>query len=289
MKRAAEEVGPRHELDLVSGSAGGVAGAVLLAEVLGDRRLLEVAELHAERVLEHARSEERGWSWPSPAWPSKRNLTGFSHGAAGIGFALLELHRVTGEGAYRQAAQQAFEYERAWFDPARGNWPDFREDPANRKLTGRRRVPPAFQVAWCHGAPGIALSRIAAARILDDPMLEVEARKGLDVSEATTKGWLGGQEADFCLCHGLAGNAEVLALGGRAAVAEEIARVGMERHSGGAGRWPFAMGAHESPGLMTGLAGVGYFYLRMGAPSVPSVLFPVVGERALGRGAATHA
>ena len=40
--------------------------------------------------------------------PSSRNLTGFGHGAAGIGYAILELFHATGDAKYRRAAEAAF-------------------------------------------------------------------------------------------------------------------------------------------------------------------------------------
>ena len=42
---------------------------------------------------------------------SSNNLTGFSHGAAGIGYALLELYAITKELKFLMAAENAFSYE----------------------------------------------------------------------------------------------------------------------------------------------------------------------------------
>ena len=44
-------------------------------------------------------------------------------------------------------------YERSFFQADHGNWPDFR-DPSKAA-----DAEPTFMVAWCHGAPGIALGR----------------------------------------------------------------------------------------------------------------------------------
>src|SRR5262249_7884271 len=82
--------------------------------------------------------------------------SGFSHGAAGLALALLELHSITGRLDFRDAARRAFDYEETLFDPHRGNWADL------RRPSGTSR----FELAWCNGAPGIALARLRAA-VLD--------------------------------------------------------------------------------------------------------------------------
>ncbi len=58
--------------------------------------------------------------------PAGRHLTGFSHGAAGITYALLRLYAVTGQDELRRAALDGIAHETALFDPARANWPDLR-------------------------------------------------------------------------------------------------------------------------------------------------------------------
>jgi len=54
-------------------------------------------------------------------------------------------------------------------------------------------------------------------------------------------------------------------------VAADIARFGIERYGDGARPWPCGA-AGPTPALMVGLAGTGYFYLRLANPALPSVL-----------------
>ena len=61
-------------------------------------------------------------------------LTGFSHGAAGIAYALLKLHEATGESSFREAALEAEAYETSVFLPEVSNWPDFRTHRRNRVM-----------------------------------------------------------------------------------------------------------------------------------------------------------
>jgi lantibiotic modifying enzyme len=67
---------------------------------------------------------ERGLGWildlagPQP-------LAGFSHGAAGISWALLPLAAATGDERFHQAAREALEYERS-LHTGSASWPDLR-------------------------------------------------------------------------------------------------------------------------------------------------------------------
>ena len=68
-------------------------------------------------------SQGIAWDWP---FPSRGPLTGYSHGAAGIALALLELAARTGAEGFRSAARGAIDYERSLFSSEAGNWPDLR-------------------------------------------------------------------------------------------------------------------------------------------------------------------
>lgn len=193
-----------------------------------------------------------------------------------MGYALLELGHATDDSEYRRAAEQAFRYERYWFDAAVGNWPDFRE----RLAPGKRR-PLSFATYWCHGAPGIALSRLRAYEVLHDERCKDEATAALQTTREKTESTLRSGIGNFSLCHGLTGNAEVLLYGnqvlgkewaGESTLALDVSSEGIETYAGRGLPWPCGTGFGETPNLMLGLAGIGYFYLRLSEPTVPSVL-----------------
>jgi lantibiotic modifying enzyme len=202
-----------------------------------------------------------------------------SHGAAGIGLALAELAAAVKEPRFEQAARAAFAYERRWFDSEAGNWPDFRRTwkrgPAKKA---------AFACTWCHGAPGIALSRLRAWELSGDAQCEAEARLALQTTKRSVQLLLAVPRANYSLCHGIAGNCEVLLQGARVLGAstaddrrlvETAANLGIERYmAGGASSWPWDEGNGGGPGLMTGTAGIGRFYLRLAHAELPSVLLP---------------
>ncbi|HYK57786.1 MAG TPA: lanthionine synthetase LanC family protein, partial [Bryobacteraceae bacterium] len=134
-------------------------------------------------------------------------------------------------------------------------------------------------MAWCHGAPGIALSRLRAWRLTGS----VEARKEAEIAAQTTRRALESSDAanaGFSLCHGCAGNADVLLDASRylnapdlRELAEKVADRGIEQFEAQRLPWPCGIpGAGETSCLMLGAAGVGCFYLRLANPETPSVL-----------------
>jgi type 2 lantibiotic biosynthesis protein LanM len=254
-------------LDLLSGSAGCALVLLGLHARSGDPRLLEAARRCGERLLATAEPcPEGGVGWKGPA--GHRPLAGFSHGAAGIAYALLELASATGDARYRELAHQALTYERALFVPERGNWRDLREPEEAPEGTGT-----GFMVTWCHGAPGIALGRLGSLRHLDG----VEVRAELETALTTTlREGFGGSH---CLCHGDMGNVEPLYLAGERLGEPRWSRAALERaahiiHQGRERGWLCGLPrGTETPGLLMGLAGIGYGLLRLAAPErVPSVL-----------------
>lgn len=261
-------------LDVVSGVAGVIPPLLAIHNRFNRPNLLELAQRCATHLEQTANRTADGWSWKTIDIPGQpqRDLTGFSHGTAGIAWAMLELHRATGEPRYRTAAEQAFRYERRWFDSAQENWPDFRGGLQAEGLS--------FSVAWCHGAPGIGLSRLRAFELTGDP----ECAKEAGAAVRTTTRYLQlptTPQAGYSLCHGCAGNAEFLLEASRVlnqpeplAAAEHAARQGVAWFEANRGAWPCGvMGGGETPNLLLGTAGIGMFYLRLAQPQrIPSVL-----------------
>jgi lantibiotic modifying enzyme len=282
--RVLENLRPRRRatgFDLMSGSAGAIIGLLTLQHLLEDGDGVARAEQFADRLLRTATRRDRHLSWPSEASPAAAHLTGLSHGACGAAQALLELHAMTGTPRWCHAAQGAFAYERDLYDPLARNWPDLRRSGHADHGT------PGYASFWCHGAPGIALSRLRAVELLNDAAAREEARIALDTTVAAVRSGLD-LHANFSLCHGLAGNAEILLIGQHvlgdersadAELAAAVAASGRERYLQ-SGSWPCGTYEGTTPDLFLGLAGIGRFYLRLHAPSLPSLL--LVTPRAFG-------
>ena len=128
-------------------------------------------------------------------------------------------------------------------------------------------------VAWCHGATGIGLARLGVLDVFDTP----EIRAEVDIALRTTLREGFGQ--NHSLCHGDLGNLDVLLVAARMLNKPEYQQA-IDRISamllasidqqGWVTGVPLGV---ETPGLMVGLAGIGYGLLRLAAPEqVPSVL-----------------
>jgi type 2 lantibiotic biosynthesis protein LanM len=253
--------------DLVAGTSGCLISLLTLHTVRPSDRLLASAIQCGERLLASARPMDKGVGWhlqiagPTP-------LAGLSHGVAGIAWPLLRLSAVTGDDRYRETALAALEYERTLYNPAKRNWPDLREG-----ATLEEAVEPHHMWAWCHGAPGVGLGRLAGLTYLDDATVRGEIETAV---ESTLENGFG---RNHCLCHGDLGNLEVVTLAaerlGRPDWTERAGRIAGGILAGVRERgWLFGIpGRTEPPGLMIGLAGIGYGLLRLAEPErIPSVL-----------------
>jgi lantibiotic modifying enzyme len=264
------------EFDLISGVAGAVLALGYGVQATGEPAVLDGLVAAADWLVRMAERTATGWSWRSPGLRNQHNLTGLSHGTAGVAVALLEAYRYIGDERYATGARLAMRYENRWFDRVEGNWPDFRENRADRRSR-------TFVALWCHGAPGIALSRLYAYRVLGEERWRHDALTAIATTQRVTGRLVETGNADFSLCHGLAGNAEAFLIGSRVlgpelvdlAVPALVAAHGAERYAHTGAAWPCGTQTDETPSLLLGLAGIAHFYLRQAVPTVPSVLLPV--------------
>lgn len=249
--------------DVMGGAAGCIAGLLAMHAVAPSNECLAVATACGDHLVRSARATRPGIGWPSALFGVP--LAGFSHGASGIAGSLLALHRLTGESRFREAALAALAYERSLYDPNRRHWADLRP----REEAAAARTP---MVAWCHGAAGIGLSRLGMLSALDSQ----SGRRDIAIAVDATLAW--GFGDNHCLCHGDLGNLDFLLQAGEvlavpawnaevqrltSKILDEIERSG----------WRCGISKPvDTPGLMTGLAGIGYGMLRLAHPqSVPLV------------------
>ena len=281
------EIDSDDRLDVVSGAAGLLLAVLSLHRVTGSPIAIDLATRCGDRLVSAGREIGDGTGWLTPG-TGTRPLAGMSHGAAGIALALLQLDALTNDARYRATAIRGMRYERALFDGDARQWPDLR---------GGASTPPTFTNAWCHGAPGIGLARLATLEVLDDlenschiePVGAVPstARQEIDAAVATTL--REGFAMNHSLCHGALGNLELPSVAAgvfrRADWSRAVARalLNLVDHLQQCGPVCGSLAGLESPGLMTGLAGIGYGLLRLTHPDrVPSVLTlgpPVVPDR----------
>ncbi len=278
-------------LDVLAGSAGAIPALLILYQRYRRNFLLDLAVRHGEHLLDTAQRSDIGWSWNTLNVSMKQDLTGFSHGTAGIAWALLELHAATKEDRFRAAAEQGFRYERHWFSKEHENWPDFRnlDEP-----TAGGNGTPSYMIAWCHGAPGIGLSRLRAYELSAEEVYRQEAEAALRTTVTMLNQFIDTGQGNYSLCHGSAGNADLMIYASRvfedsgyASLAYRIGRKGIDQYQKTNQPWPCGvLGGGETPNLMLGLAGIGYFYLRLYDPvKIPPlvILLPQAGLAARGK------
>ncbi len=267
------------QLDVVAGAAGAILALLRLARLRPRSAALGLARRCGEHLLDRARAQQTGRAWPSPGG-ARGPLAGLSHGAAGMAWALFELaSAVDGEQRARCFAGglAALDYEESLYPRGQGNWPDLRAKPEGHEDHGL--------LAWCHGAPGIGLARLATLQCLRASGLMSEGlaqRLQRDVQRSVDVTWRHGFGLTHCLCHGDLGNLDFLfeaaAAGTLPAEVQSIHTLELRtgqilasiRRQGCLFGTP---GGTEPPGLLVGRAGIAWGLLRLAAPRrVVSVL-----------------
>ena len=274
--REASQVSSDCWLDVLGGSAGTIQALLNVGSRLDAPDLVDLATAHGQLLLRTAVKSDRGWSWDTLPGQTQQHLAGYGHGAAGIGCALIELWAATHDPECLEGAREAFRYERSHFSRQHHNWPDLRSfgpsTPASQ---------PSFAMAWCHGAPGIGLSRLRAVELIDDREVEQDLDEALQGTVDACSHVVFPASGSLCLCHGLGGNADLLLCAAESnrrsdlrQVAENIGRQAIAQLRRDDLPWPCGVnGGGETPNLMLGLAGIGHFFLRLHDPvKTPSLL-----------------
>lgn len=239
----------------------GVAGTILGLLALDGPDAVERATWCGEHLL-RMRREDPGSGLRAWATSGVVPETGFAHGSSGIAHALLELHRCTGDGRLYDAAMEAFAFERSVYREDLREWPDRRDQPADRPLMS----------SWCHGAPGVGLSRLAALDVVrpdDEPAIASDLLLALRKTSAAGPGGMNN------LCCGTFGRVDILLEASRRLENPTLERQARRMaddclaRADGAG-FTLPDYAEEEPhlraGLWQGLAGVGYALLRLADP-----------------------
>jgi type 2 lantibiotic biosynthesis protein LanM len=258
-----ERIASDQVLDVIGGAAGTILGLTALYEAFPDREILERAIACGEHLLETRTENETGHR----AWVTDedRRISGFSHGTAGIAYALLRLYEHTEDARLVEAAKEAIAYEDTLYSPEARNWVDSAEP-------GK----PAYRWQWCRGAPGIGLARLGGLSVLDTG----QVREDLELALQTTLEF-GVQGVDHPCC-GSMGRAEVLLASGRRLSRPELEEAARARawrvvtraeRTDGFVLHPMLPKQVDNPGFFQGTAGIGYELLRMARPDLlPSVL-----------------
>lgn len=268
---------PTPAADLLAGLAGVVVGLDAALDLVAEQRWLDGAIALGRRLAGLGEGRVPGLAWP--VHPGSRTyLCGLAHGASGVALALTRLsRRDPDEPLWSRTAQQARDFERSFYSPEQGSWADLRED-AGGAAPGTRTYPHM----WCHGSIGIAAERLDAT----DRLGRADRLAALEAVRSTTRSLVAGPRGpgatdiiNGSVCHGLSGAADLLLDAAHlaenptpwralACTAAATVRDDATRQEG----WRCGIpGGWACPGLMLGLAGIGWTQLRSHDPvSVPS-------------------
>lgn len=273
------------QFEVMEGAAGALFGLVARYRAGPDGRLRDLLARTADHLVTAQRPYGSGASWlPAELVDSglaDRPLAGFAHGTAGIAAALLAAADILDDGTCRTAAERGFDYEQDLFDPRKGGWRDLRD----HTRTGAIDIVfedgspdrPDRPVAWCHGAPGVGVARLAA--LAHPGLAGGAAARTAELTAAVADTLRAGFGNGHSLCHGDLGSLDFLQLVADRTT-DDALRERVRRQTttvlDTVDRSGWHCGLHRDiaiPGLLTGLAGIGYGLLRLLAPDrVPSVL-----------------
>lgn len=257
--------------DLLGGNAGAVIVLLKLYDITGGREYLQAAMDAGDFLCVHGETMACGTGWRGA---EKTPLCGMAHGNSGILTALCRLYGITGEKRYYDLCLQGLDYEDSMYEERIHDWKDLRGESMHQGQSGEQ------EMAWCHGAGGIALSRKLMMEALEDQVSEEVAglygRLEKDIKKAmpaVSKHFL---REGMCICHGTLGNYRILEklqeYAGRGAMAEaeaavygKIAWVEKEEPE-------LPAQEYHAPGFMNGAAGIGYELLREIYGGLPEIL-----------------
>ena len=262
-----EMIQTHEKCDLLAGLAGTILALLSLYDRTQNSHLIDKAKACGQRLLElQIKTGDRSVAW---ATFEDKCLTGLSHGASGIAYALLKLYEVTLINDFRIAAEASMLYGKNVFSSESKNWPDFRRPAMN----GGQQ---SYMTSWCHGAPGIGLARLEAYEILGDKAYLEEAELAIETTQQF------GLNVVDSLCCGNFGRIDVLLTAHetlepsmQANVARQYAALVVQKAKQYASYQLFANLPRSvfSPSFFQGYSGIGYSLLRLAYPKrLPSVL-----------------
>ncbi|MCA2982124.1 lanthionine synthetase LanC family protein [Gemmatimonas sp.] len=236
---------------------GGLLPALISLYRAGAQDVLGLATACGDLLLER-RVVDGGTGMRAWRTIGDRPWGGFAHGSCGIAAGLLQLYACTGEVQYATAAFEAFEFERR-IKREDGVWPDY---------VGQEII----ASGWCHGAPGVALSRLVAIETVSESLLPDGIIGDLDSSLSSTIA--SPLRMPYSLCCGTVGRAAVLYRAANILAndslrthANHILHFSVDRITADGIGGHVANEPHLAKGFWQGLAGVGYTLLRASNPT----------------------
>lgn len=285
------EHGTLVNLDFLTGLSGTLVGAVEIYRVSQSRQILDGIAKIVGVIVSQLRLQNQGLAGTNSP-NSARPLCGFSHGAGGIGFALLETGSFFNQPQLIWLARQLFAYEDSQFNIRNSEYPDFRKliSSQNRlkayKLNYKKgdfspMQTHGFLTAWCHGSTGIGLIRLRAMGMIPEPSFRKRLAQIISRHNKILK--LEQMEPEpYTLCHGRGGTAifylECYKHFKLRSYYNTAIKLGLDAAEERRETGKYNLGKEfyntGNPNLFTGLSGIGYMYLMLLSPERNSILRP---------------
>jgi len=275
--------------DMLTGTAGIIYGLILIRNEISFENFEELINEGVELLLKELHLGRRGIYWQRNQL-TIRGLCGLAHGAAGLGLVFWELGKIFSNESFYQLGRMAFDYENFYFSESENEWPDFRlkehgnlEKHLNLYREGKmsQLLTPRYLTAWCHGSVGIGLTRFRAYEISGQSEYLEQALNAAD--KAILMSNVLKSDSDLSLCHGLSGIGLILAKAFSTSkdqkykFALDNLSATVLKSAGGANKSIAGGELRRDPSLFTGLAGVGYFFLKYGKDEFnESILCPPI-------------
>jgi len=236
--------------DILHGVSGTIPLLLDISKIYSCDKALWLAKKCGDHLLKNAVREGGHCSWKSRNFD---RIGGFSHGSGGIAWSLFALAKKSNSEKYQSYAKMALSHDRSFFDSDMGAWRDQRETV--KRSCGN---------AWCHGAPGIGLSRLLISDYYEDNLLIDEVKMSIKFMRQM------GVNGDDMLCHGSLGNLEILRALANFVNDDEAKEISLQAIAAisNTKEKPKDWGCYtnygttQKMGLFWGLSGIGYSLLR---------------------------
>lgn len=273
--------------DLLSGYSGSLFVFTLLYHHLRSAAILAMIQQIVNRLVQESRISETGLKWDYNRSKSAfDSLAGFSHGASGIAYALMQVGNYFKNGGLIYLAEQALQYEMQYFHQESDNWLDLRLGSYRLGLPDAYKwdlnlfLPEMKEVnSWAHGAAGIGLSRLYAWKISKNPVYFAQCKAALNRCLSDLKKM---DRTDFSLCSGYSGMIPFLLKFQELSKKElsneiwsVIEQASLQYETTGS----YNTYISASPldfGLLSGKAGIGYMLLQLLNPEMDNAVYPAL-------------
>ena len=273
--------------DLLSGYCGSLLVMTLLYHHLKTKNLLVVVHQLINRVINEARISEIGLKWDyNQSKSAFDSLTGFSHGASGIAYCLMQVGNYFKNDGLIYLAEQTLAYEMQYFYAESGNWLDLRLGKYRLSLPNIHQwdlnifLPEMKKVnSWAHGAGGVGLARLYAWQLTGKDLYLQQCQL---VIERCLKDLEKLDRTDFTLCSGYTGL--LLFLSEFSSLIEKdyswlfvsVTDQAKSQYENKRSYNTYISANQFDYGLLSGKAGVGYMLLLLLNQETSNAVYPVL-------------